>query len=154
MARKEPQNIDAEISVLGCGFLEKTALDKIMDEVTDEMFYSDENRIIYKTMKNLHTNNVPVDVATVCNELDKTKDLAKVGGVEYITDIIDSVPSTANLNYYINIILIFLLIVVIFLFWAIFVLSISLVASLWLIVVAVIIDEIIIMKFLCVITLY
>ncbi len=104
MARKEPQNIDAEISVLGCGFLEKTALDKIMDEVTDEMFYSDENRIIYKTMKNLHTNNVPVDVATVCNELDKNKDLAKVGGVEYITDIIDSVPSTANLNYYINII--------------------------------------------------
>ena len=104
MARKEPQNIDAEISVLGCGFLEKTALDKIMDEVTDEMFYSDENRIIYKAMKNLHTNNVPVDVATVCNELDKNKDLAKVGGVEYITDIIDSVPSTANLNYYINII--------------------------------------------------
>lgn len=104
MARKEPQNIDAEISVLGCGFLEKTALDKIMDEVTDEMFYSDENRIIYKTMKNLHTNNIPVDVATVCNELDKNKDLAKVGGVEYITDIIDSVPSTANLNYYINII--------------------------------------------------
>ena len=104
MARKEPQNIDAEISVLGCGFLEKTALDKIMDEVTDEMCYSDENRIIYKAMKNLHTNNVPVDVATVCNELDKNKDLAKVGGVEYITDIIDSVPSTANLNYYINII--------------------------------------------------
>lgn len=104
MTRKEPQNIDAEISVLGCGFLEKTALDKIMDEVTDEMFYSDENRIIYKAMKNLHTNNVPVDVATVCNELDKNKDLAKVGGVEYITDIIDSVPSTANLNYYINII--------------------------------------------------
>ena len=104
MARKEPQNIDAEISVLGCGFLEKTALDKIMDEVTDEMFYSDENRIIYKAMKNLHTNNVPVDVATVCNELDKNKNLAKVGGVEYITDIIDSVPSTANLNYYINII--------------------------------------------------
>lgn len=104
MARKEPQNIDAEISVLGCGFLEKTALDKIMDEVTEEMFYSDENRIIYRAMKNLHTNNIPVDVATVCNELDKNKDLAKVGGVEYITDIIDSVPSTANLNYYINII--------------------------------------------------
>ncbi len=104
MARKEPQNIDAEISVLGCGFLEKTALDKIMDEVNDEMFYSDKNKIIYKTMKNLHINNIPVDAATVCNELDKNKDLAKVGGVEYITDIINSVPSTANLNYYIKII--------------------------------------------------
>lgn len=104
MARKEPQNIDAEISVLGCGFLERTALDKIMDEVTDEMFYSVENRTIYKAMKNLHTNNIPVDAATVCNELDKNKELAKVGGVEYITDIINSVPSTANLNYYIKII--------------------------------------------------
>ena len=104
MVRKEPQNIDAEISVLGCGFLEKTALDKIMDEVNDEMFYSDKNKIIYKAMKNLHINNIPVDAATVCNELDKNKDLAKVGGVEYITDIINSVPSTANLNYYIKII--------------------------------------------------
>ena len=104
MARKEPQNIDAEISVLGCGFLEKSALDKIMDEVSDEMFYSDANRTIYKAMKALHTNNIPVDANTICNELDKSKSLASVGGVEYITDIINSVPSTANLNYYIKII--------------------------------------------------
>ena len=104
MARKEPQNIDAEISVLGCGFLEKSALDKIMDEVSDEMFYSDANKTIYKAMKALHTNNIPVDANTICNELDKSKSLASVGGVEYITDIINSVPSTANLNYYIKII--------------------------------------------------
>lgn len=104
MARKEPQNIDAEISVLGCGFLEKTALDKIMDEVSDEMFYSEANKIIYKAMKALHTNNIPVDANTICNELDKNKSLSAVGGVEYITDIINSVPSTANLNYYIKII--------------------------------------------------
>lgn len=104
MARKEPQNLDAEISILGCGFLEKSALDKIMDEVTDEMFYSDANRLIYKAMKELHINNIPVDAGTVCNELDKSKNLAKVGGVEYITNIIDSVPSTANLNYYITIV--------------------------------------------------
>ena len=104
MARKEPQNLDAEMSVLGCGFLEKTALDKIMDEVTDDMFYSEANKLIYKTMKTLHVNNIPVDAGTVCNELDKSKSLSKVGGVEYITEIINSVPSTANLNYYIRII--------------------------------------------------
>ena len=67
MARKEPQNIDAEISVLGCGFLEKSALDKIMDEVSDEMFYSDAHKIIYKAMKTLHNNNIPVDANTICN---------------------------------------------------------------------------------------
>ena len=105
MARREPQNIEAEISVLGCGFLEKTALDKIMDEVSEEMFYSDANKLIFKAMKNLHTEGTPVDISTVCNELDKQKNLAKVGGVEYITDVINSVPSTANLNYYIKIIL-------------------------------------------------
>ena len=104
MARKEPQNIEAEISVLGCGFLEKQSLDKIMDEVSDDMFYSEANKLIYKAMKTLHVNNVPVDISTVCNELDKDKNLSKVGGVEYITEIIDSVPNTANLNYYISII--------------------------------------------------
>lgn len=105
MARKEPQNIDAEISVLGCGFLDnKEALDKIMDEVTDDMFYSEANKTIFKAMKTLHTNGIPIDSNTVCNELDKSKSLAKVGGVEYITEIIDSVPTTANLNYYIKII--------------------------------------------------
>ena len=61
MARKEPQNIDAEISVLGCGFLEKSALDKIMDEVSDDMFYSEANKIIYKAMKTLHINNIAID---------------------------------------------------------------------------------------------
>ncbi len=104
MARKEPQNLDAEISVLGCAFLERSALDKIMDEVDEEMFYSDANRTIYKAMKELHTSNVPVDAQTICNELDKSKSLSKVGGVEYITEIISSVPSTANLSYYIKII--------------------------------------------------
>ena len=104
MARKEPQNIDAEISVLGCGFLEKAALDKIMDEVSEDMFFSEANRTIYRVMKNLHVNDIPIDANTVCNELDKTKELAKVGGVEYITEIINSVPSTANLSYYIKII--------------------------------------------------
>lgn len=103
MARREPQNIEAEISVLGCGFLSQSALDKIMDEVTEDMFYSEQNRIIFKAMKNLQINGIPVDTNTVCNELDKNKDLSKVGGVEYINEIINSVPSTANLNYYIKI---------------------------------------------------
>ncbi len=75
-----------------------------MDEVSDDMFYSEANRLIYKTMKELHINNIPVESRTVCNELDKSKSLSKVGGVEYITEIIDAEPNTANLNYYIKII--------------------------------------------------
>ena len=104
MARSEPQNLDAEMSVLGCAFLARSALDKIMDEVNDEMFNDSRNKEIYKVIKELHVNNIPVDIKTVCNELDKNKSLSKVGGVEYITEVIASVPSTANLNYYIKII--------------------------------------------------
>ena len=91
MPRREPQNIEAEISVLGCGFLEKDALEKIMDEVSDDMFYDEKNRTIFKAMKSLHTEGIPVDVNTVCNELDKNKSLSSSGGVEYITEIINSV---------------------------------------------------------------
>ena len=104
MARSEPQNLDAEMSVLGCAFLGRSSLDKIMDEVTDEMFNDSRNKEIYKVIKELHVNNIAVDIKTVCNELDKNKSLSKVGGVEYITEIINSVPSAANLGYYIKII--------------------------------------------------
>lgn len=103
MPRKDPQNLEAEISVLGCGFLSQIALDKIMDEVNEDMFYSEQNKAIFKAMKTLQINGIPVEINTVCNELDKGKELSKVGGVEYITEIINSVPSVANLNYYINI---------------------------------------------------
>ena len=75
--RKTPQNIEAEISVLGCGFLDRAALDKIMDEVSEEMFYEPKNRTIYKTMRTLHQNNIPIDVNTICNELEKDKLLYK-----------------------------------------------------------------------------
>ena len=70
MSRKEPQNIDAEISVLGCAFLDKTALDKIMDEVSDEMFYSEANRHIFDAIKSLYENKIPIDVTTLKEELD------------------------------------------------------------------------------------
>ena len=64
MARKEPQNIDAEIAVLGCGFLEKTALDKIMDEVSDDMFYSEANKKIFEAIYELHQRKTPLDSTT------------------------------------------------------------------------------------------
>lgn len=104
MARMEPQSLEAEISVLCCAFLQRDSLDKILDEVSEDMFLDPRNKEIYRAMKALHNNNVPVDVQTICNELDKSKALSKVGGVEYLTEVINAVPSTANLEYYIKII--------------------------------------------------
>ena len=66
MARKEPQNIDAEISVLGCGFLEKSALDKIMDEVSDDMFYSEANKKIFEAIDGKIQGNAISPTDSVC----------------------------------------------------------------------------------------
>ena len=102
--RKMPQNLDAEMSVLGVAFLDKYALEKIMEEVDASMFYSDANKKIFLALQELYKTQTAVDVTTVKNELDKQKNLNAVGGIEYISEVIDSVATTANLDYYIKIV--------------------------------------------------
>ncbi len=105
MAVKQmPQNNEAEMSVLGVCFLNKYALEKIVEEVDSTMFYNDANKKIFEALKELHKTNTPVDITTVKNELDKEKNLNAIGGLEYISEIIDSVATTANLDSYIQII--------------------------------------------------
>lgn len=104
MARVEPNNIEAEINTLGCAFLSKTSLDKVVEELSGEMFYSKKNKTIFEILKYLHKNDIAVDITTVSNELEKNKQLGNIGGIEYLTEVINSVATTANLDYYINII--------------------------------------------------
>ncbi len=104
MARIEPNNLEAEINTLGCAFLSKASLDKITEELTEEMFYSGKNKTIFSAILKLHRNDIAVDITTVSNELEKSKQLGNIGGIEYLTEVINSVATTANLDYYINII--------------------------------------------------
>lgn len=100
--RDVPQNVDAEIAVLCCAFLQKDSLEKVLDEVTDDMFFDEMNLTIFKTMKKLHDSGIAIDIETMWNELNKDKS-SKVS-LEYLGDVINAVPSVANLNYYIKII--------------------------------------------------
>lgn len=102
-ARVLPNDLDAEMSVLGVAFLNKDALEVINDEVTEDMFYSDKNRIIFNAIMNLYKNNDPIDLTTVKAELDKKKSLNEIGGITYLMEVIDSVVTAANLSYYIKI---------------------------------------------------
>ena len=102
--RKMPQNLDAEMSVLGVAFLDKYALEKIIEELDPSMFYSEENRKVYSALQELYKSRTPIDITTVKNELDKQKNLNSVGGIEYLSEIIDSVATAANLDYYIKIV--------------------------------------------------
>ncbi len=102
--RKMPQNLEAEMSVLGVTFLSKSALEKVCEEISEDMFYSEENKKIFNAIKDLYNNHTAVDVTTLAEELDKKKNLSSVGGIEYITEVIDSVATASNVDYYINIV--------------------------------------------------
>ena len=98
MARKMPQNLDAEMSVLGVCFLDDRVVSKVLEEVNEDMFYSDANKKIFLAIKNLHDAGIPIDQTTIADELDKTKSMGAIGGVSYLAEVMDSVVSAANLD--------------------------------------------------------
>lgn len=102
--RKIPNSLEAEKAVLGSAFLSKTALQKICDELTLDAFYSEANAKIFETLRELNNEASPIDITIVTNKLNDKKILSQVGNVEYLSEIIDSVPSASNVEYYINIV--------------------------------------------------
>ncbi len=102
--RKLPNNLEAEQSVLGSMFLSKYALQRAMETLNKDLFYSEANGNIFEAISNLAEQGIPIDATTVTEELDKNKKLSQVGGIEYITDIINTVPTAANIDEYIKIV--------------------------------------------------
>ena len=97
-----PSDLDAEKCVLGSMFLSKFALDKACDILTKEHFYLDIHSKIFGVLKEMSEKSIPIDFTTVTSEL-KDKDLLnQVGGVENLTDILDSVATAANVDHYIK----------------------------------------------------
>ena len=99
-----PNNLEAEESVLGACFLSKYALQKAAETLTPESFYSDKNSKIYSIMLELQENNTPIDLTTITSELKKKKELTEAGGVEYLSELVNYVPTAANVDHYIKIV--------------------------------------------------
>ncbi len=104
MARVMPSNNEAEMSILGICFLDKYLLERICESLTVDMFYDERNKNLFEVINEMHNNNIPIDANTLKDELDKKKKLNIVGGMEYISEVIDSVISSANMDYYMEII--------------------------------------------------
>lgn len=102
--RKMPHNIDAEMSVLGAMFLSKYAQQKACEELTSDSFYLESHAKIFDILKSLSDKNIPIDITTVTNELENKKLLSSIGGVEYLSEILNYTPSAANIEYYIKIV--------------------------------------------------
>ncbi|HOP65610.1 MAG TPA: replicative DNA helicase [Bacilli bacterium] len=102
--RQIPQNLEAEMAVLGSAFLAVPAKDKICEELNGDMFYLDKHQKIFAAIKELYEEGIPLDITTLKEKLSKRKTLEASGGMEYLSEIIDSVATASNIEYYINII--------------------------------------------------
>ena len=102
--KTEPHNLEAEQSVLGAAFMSKSALQKVCEDLSSESFYLDAHSKIYDVIKELYNTNVAVDITTVTDRLKSKKLLKQIGDVDYLLEIVNSVPTASNVDYYINIV--------------------------------------------------
>lgn len=98
--RLPPQNIEAEQALLGAIFLEPSSLTLASEMLIPEDFYRASHQKIFTCMLKLSDQGEPVDLVTVTSELADQKILEEVGGVSYLSDLANSVPTAANVEYY------------------------------------------------------
>lgn len=99
-----PHNMEAEQSVLGAMLLSKEASYQVAEYLKAEDFYRDAHRKIFDVIVKLNENREPVDLITVTEALRTAKILEQVGGVMYLTTLTETVPTTANVLYYCQIV--------------------------------------------------
>lgn len=95
-----PQNVDAEMSLLGAVLIDEETLADISEHVTAKDFYDKRHAMIYAAMMRLYEKHRPVDLLTLTDELKKKKELDTVGGSAYITELTNYVPTAAHAETY------------------------------------------------------
>jgi len=98
--RVAPHSAEAEESVLGALLLDKDAIIAVAEFLLPDDFYDVRHREIYEAILSLYEDRVPVDVLTVAERLKKQKNLKKIGGASYLTDIANKVPTAAHVEHY------------------------------------------------------
>src|SRR3990167_4003090 len=104
IGKVQPQNIEAEQSVLGALLLDKEAIIKIADILNIDDFYRDDHNIIYSAILVLFEKRRPIDLITLTDHLEKEKKLETIGGASYLTTLVNSVPSAAHVKHYAEIV--------------------------------------------------
>jgi replicative DNA helicase len=102
--RQPPYAPEAEISVLGGMLIDGDAVSKAVEIVDDSMFYREANRRIFRAMARLFQQGQVIDPVTVSEELKKTDELEAAGGMAYLAELLDAVPTAANLEYHARIV--------------------------------------------------
>ena len=103
-AKIPPHDLEAEQAVIGSMLTDKDAVISALEVLKEDDFYREDNRIIFSAMYNLYNRAEPIDIITVKSELESIGKFDKVGGYEYLTELPEKVPTTANALKYIKIV--------------------------------------------------
>ncbi|MBQ3573712.1 MAG: replicative DNA helicase [Clostridia bacterium] len=99
-----PFSNEAEQSVLGAMFLDKDCIPDVIDRVKEADFYIDRHKELYSAIKELYTLGKPVDLVTLEEQLKLRGTLEKIGGIKFVVDVANTVPSTESVIYYADIV--------------------------------------------------
>jgi len=105
--RSMPESVSAEAAVLGSMLLDNHCIGQVVEKIKSDFFYRPEHQIIFDTIVRLYEKNTGgvIDPLLLREELEDAKQLEQVGGIEYIAKILESVPSAANVEFYLNIVI-------------------------------------------------
>ncbi len=99
-----PQNLEAEMAVLGAMLLDENAIGVAIEHIDTGYFYKDAHKKVYEVILSLYNANKAVDLITLTDELKRLGILDEIGGVSFLTELVNSVPTTANINHYVTIV--------------------------------------------------
>ena len=102
--RTPPHSLEAEESLIGAVLLSEDAVTEVMDKIHPEDFYVPAHQAIYESMRELFDTSQAIDAVTVSESLRRKGELEKIGGIQYLTRLVDIVPSTSNVVYYAGIV--------------------------------------------------
>lgn len=99
-----PHDIEAEQAIIGSMLTDKDAVIAAVEVLQEQDFYREDNKIIYSAILNLYNRAEPIDIITLKSELKSMGKFEAVGGLEYIVQLPDKVPTTSNVEQYIKIV--------------------------------------------------
>lgn len=98
--RQTPWSEEAELSVLGGMLIDGDAVAQAIELVSDDAFYKEANRRVFRAMVRLYNRGEVIDVVTLSNELKSAAELEAAGGMPHLAQLVDAVPTAANITYY------------------------------------------------------
>ena len=104
LGKVPPHDLEAEQAILGSMLTDKDAVISAIEVLREEDFYREDNKAIYEAIFNLYNRAEPVDIITVKSELESMGKFEQVGGLEYLAELPEKVPTTANAMKYIKIV--------------------------------------------------